>query len=206
MNDKRDLFMNKFQLTKNQIEKFDLYAELLKKWQKSINLIASSTLDHIWTRHFYDSAQLVPLAGHPRKWVDMGSGAGFPALVCAILLNNETEFHLIESDARKSAFLKTVSRETFLNVTVHICRIEEIIGDLQNIDIVSARALAPLNQLIDLSIPLLNGGARGLFLKGQDIVEELTKITINSRLKINLINSQTSGNGRIVDVTFNSKD
>jgi 16S rRNA (guanine527-N7)-methyltransferase len=197
-------FIQDFRLTKEQIEQFDIYADLLLRWQKTINLIAPSTIDHIWHRHFYDSAQLVSIAGGISSWVDFGSGAGFPALVCALFYDSQAQFHLIESDARKCAFLKTVSRETNMSdrVFVHNCRIEDIIDEIGNVDIVSARALASLDRLVDLSLPLLERGARGLFLKGQDIVGELTKITINSRLKIDLIKSQTSSEGRIVDLRF----
>ena len=200
MNSERDQFIEYFNLASSQIEKFDIYVSLLLKWQKTINLIAPSTKDHIWSRHFYDSGQLALLAPEAKKWIDMGSGAGFPALVCAILLGDKAEFHLIESDQRKCAFLRTVSRETSLHVHVHNNRIEEIIGDFSSVDIISARALASLKQLIDFSRPLLEEGGRGLFLKGQDVVSELTEITINSRLNIELIKSQTSNQSRIVDV------
>jgi 16S rRNA (guanine527-N7)-methyltransferase len=198
--DYRAQFITDFQLNKDQIEKFDIYARLITQWQKTINLIAPSTLDALWFRHFYDSAQLLRLVDSPKSWVDLGSGAGFPGLVCALLLEGTTHFHLIESDKRKYAFLKNVSRETFLPITIYNERIEDIVDDLGEIDIVSARALAPMTQLIDFTLPLLEKGAIGLFLKGQDIVAELTPLTINSRLKIDLIQSQTSKDGRIAEV------
>jgi len=127
-------------------ERLNTYAELLRKWQRSINLVGPKTLDDLWNRHFVDSAQLLPLIPPTaRVLVDFGSGAGFPGLVLAIL--GMAEVHLIESDQRKATFLREVARATGTPVTVHAKRIEQVTPFPA--DIVSARALAPLGDLLD---------------------------------------------------------
>ena len=122
------------------------YYGLLLKWQKTINLVSPSTLDDAWNRHFEDSIQVVSYIPENMKILcDIGSGAGFPGLVIAIE-RPDIQVHLVESDSRKCAFMRTVSRETNLsNVTIHNDRIENVIGDI-DADYVSARALASLNK------------------------------------------------------------
>lgn len=158
--------------------RLDIYAELLLRWQKTINLVAPSTLPRLWTRHFADSLQVQAAAPDALVWADLGSGGGFPGLVTAIVLADRAGAlaHLIESDQRKCAFLREVSRETQTPVQVHNGRIENVLPALcdQNIEAVSARALAPLHILIGYSVPLLEKGAVGLFLKGEHYADELT--------------------------------
>jgi 16S rRNA (guanine527-N7)-methyltransferase len=154
-----------------------IYADLLRKWQKTINLVAPSTVPQLWMRHFADSLQVQAAAPGARRWADLGSGAGFPGLVTAICLADlpGAEVHLIESDQRKCAFLQNVSRETSAPAIVHHGRIETIVPTLTAIEAVSARALAPLPQLLDYAKPLLEKGALGLFLKGERVADELTE-------------------------------
>ena len=140
------------------------YAELLKLWQPKINLVGPKTMSELWTRHFLDSAQLVPLLTGAARICDLGSGAGFPGLVIAIFTG--IEVHLIESDQRKAVFLREVSRETSARAIVHASRAEEVAP--VGADIVTARALAPLAQLLQLSYRHLRPGGRALFLKGAD--------------------------------------
>ena len=156
-----------------------LYETLLRKWQKSINLVSSATLSELWRRHMLDSAQLAALApDDARDWVDLGSGGGFPGLVIAIILKDRPGFrmHLVESDQRKCVFLREVARETGAPVEVHAWRIEEFAAERgATADIVSARALAPLERLLGWAAPLFGTETIGLFLKGQGIEGELTE-------------------------------
>lgn len=149
--------------------KLKIYADLLLKWQKKINLVSQSTLGDIWNRHFLDSAQLMQFIAPNQKIVDLGSGAGFPGLVLAILGCHVT---LIESDQRKCAFLAEVARETGITITLENSRIENV--PPQPCDFVTARALASLHELLGYSEPYLRMGAKCLFLKGDNLLNELT--------------------------------
>lgn len=184
-------------------QRLAIYAELLAKWQKTINLVAASTLPNLWMRHFADSLQVQAAAPTARVWVDLGSGAGFPGLVTAIRLAGDprAKVHLIESDQRKCAFLREVSRETEAPVVIHPGRIEEVVAEIDApIEAVSARALAPLPKLLHYAGAFLEQGAIGVFLKGQDVALELTEDAISSRYRITLRDSVTSPSGRLVIV------
>ncbi len=178
-----------------------IYEELLRRWQKSFNLIGPATLSDVWTRHFADSAQALSAAPQARIWADIGSGAGFPGLVIALLLKDvpNAHIHLIEADKNKSGFLRRVSRETLAPVTIHTTRAEQTLSSLSP-DAVCARALAPLSHLIALTLPSLQQGAIGVFLKGKEWREELTKIKDPGKLAINTLPSRTSAAGRIIVV------
>jgi 16S rRNA (guanine527-N7)-methyltransferase len=181
-----------------------IYAELLAKWQRTINLVAASTLPQVWMRHFADSLQVQATAPEARLWVDLGAGAGFPGLVTAIRLADDprAKVHLIESDQRKCAFLREVSRETGAPAVIHCGRIESAVEGIDApIEAVSARALAPLPELIAYAAKFLERGAVGLFLKGQDVGRELTDSTISSRYHVSTRGSVTSPSGRLVIVT-----
>ncbi|MBN9080582.1 MAG: 16S rRNA (guanine(527)-N(7))-methyltransferase RsmG [Rhizobiales bacterium 62-17] len=185
--------------------KLELYEDRLRKWQRVKNLIAPSTLDQIWTRHFADSQQILAHArtadGYPKTWVDLGSGGGFPGMVIAICLaGTDARVHLVESDHRKCAFLRDVARETQAPAVVHNLRIEDCYAAVGRVDMVTARALAPLWKLLDLAAPFIEDGAKCLFLKGQDVESELTEATISSSLKVSLIESQVDPQGRLVAV------
>lgn len=158
-----------------KLDKLKLYQNLLVKWQSSINLVGPSTIPGAWDRHFLDSSQLeFHLPEGPLKVFDLGSGAGFPGLVLAIL-RPEIEMHLIESDERKCAFLRTVSRETGAGATVHNCRIEAC-GESAP-DLVTARALAPLTELLGYTSRWLPArpGLAALFLKGSTAEQEIAE-------------------------------
>jgi 16S rRNA (guanine527-N7)-methyltransferase len=198
----RSLTLKSLAVSRETIERIEIYEALLLKWQKIKNLVAPSTLDQIWSRHFADSAQLVALAPEARKWVDLGSGGGFPGLVVAIQLIGQqgAEVHLVESDNRKCAFLREVARAVEAPAIVHHMRVEACYDEVGKVDIVTARALAPLQLLLDLSTPFIENGAKCLFLKGQDVDAELTATTTYSRVEIQLIESKTDRSGRIVAV------
>ncbi len=180
-----------------------IYEGLLRKWQKTINLVAPGTLPDLWSRHFADSAQLFDLApADCLNWVDLGSGGGFPGLVIAILMKQRPGglVQLVESDSRKAAFLRTVSRETAAPVTVHAERIEKALPNLSVPAVISARALAPMVQLLEWTAPLIEKGAIGLFLKGQDVDRELTEISKYSSLQLSKVPSRTDSRASIIRV------
>lgn len=158
-------------VSRETLDRLAAYAALLEKWQRSINLVGPRTLGDLWTRHFLDSAQLLPLLPDGvRVLVDLGSGAGFPGLVLAVL--GVQEVHLVESDTRKAAFLREAARATGSTVTVHARRAEQV--EPFRADVVSARALAPLADLLTLAEPFVGPGTTCLFPKGQSVGQELT--------------------------------
>ncbi|MEL7272061.1 MAG: 16S rRNA (guanine(527)-N(7))-methyltransferase RsmG [Pseudomonadota bacterium] len=157
-------------------ERLAIYHRLLVQWQKQINLVAPSTLDEAWTRHFADSVQMVELAMDANHVIDLGSGAGFPGLILAICRADKNDFRLdmVESVGKKCAFLRAVVRETGVqNVHVHNGRIEAVLPTLPKPDVISARALASLDKLLDMGADQLTRGSAGLFPKGRDYQAEI---------------------------------
>ncbi len=168
------------QISEETRKRLGVYESLLRKWQRTVNLVGRSTLEAIWIRHFADSLQTSMAAPEARRWLDLGSGAGFPGLVTAIRYAAEPDaiVHLIELDQRKCAFLRAVSRETGAPVIVHCGRIEAVAPQLEaSIEAVSARALAPLPILLRYSDKFLEKGAVGVFSKGQRAEAELTELS-----------------------------
>jgi len=183
--------------------RLDFYLDLLRQWQAKTNLVAPSTLPHLWTRHVADSLQLVTLAPTARTWVDLGSGGGFPGIVlaCALAERPGARVHLVERNSKKAAFLREALRITSAPGIVHATGIEDIVDSIEGpIDCVTARALAPLHQLIGFAEPLVRKGAKALFLKGQDVEVELTEATKYWNIKPNLHASLTGGQGWIVEL------
>lgn len=191
-------------VSRETFERLTLLVDLLVKWQKTINLIAPATVPEIWRRHVADSLQLIDLApAAARRWVDLGSGGGFPGLVVAAVLAERegAHVHLVESDTRKAAFLREVIRLAQLPGQVHPARIEKVAPELAaGTQVVSARALAPLPKLLDLAAPFLAAGALGLFLKGKDATRELTEARKGWTLDVELAPSRTDPDGRIAVV------
>ncbi|RXT43673.1 16S rRNA (guanine(527)-N(7))-methyltransferase RsmG [Bosea sp. Tri-44] len=148
----------------------------LRRWQKAKNLVSDATLDAVWTRHVADSLQLLDRAPQARRWLDLGSGGGFPGLVLGIRLAELSgHIDLVESNARKCAFLRHAARLTGAPVTVHNARIEDVADDfIGKVEAVTARALAPLPLLLDWCKELLRTGVVGVFPKGQHLDAELT--------------------------------
>jgi len=181
--------------------RLEIYATLLRKWQKTINLVAPSTLDHIWTRHFADSLQILDLLPQAKRWVDLGSGGGFPGLVTAVALagQSDTIVHLIESDQRKCAFLREVTRETGAPAIIHCGRIETVATEFEDeVDAVSARALAPLASLLSLASPWLEKGAAGVFLKGAEAEKEMVEADCSASYRCETYPSRTHPAARII--------
>jgi 16S rRNA (guanine527-N7)-methyltransferase len=183
--------------------RLDRFVELLLPRAQTTNLIARSTIPSVWTRHIADSLQLLPLAPDAKCWVDLGSGAGFPGLViaCALADRPGSAVHLVESTGKKAAFLRDAVNDLQLPATVHAVRIEDFVKNSGvRPDVVCARALAPLEELLKLAQPLLAKGAQGLFPKGQDVEGELTRASKYWNIDAKLVPSQTSTEGRIVVV------
>ena len=181
-------------------ERLELFEKLLLKWQPKMNLVAPSTLRSIRSRHIEDSLQVSDVLPDARRWIDLGAGAGFPGIVTALRLREQAGavVHLVESDHRKCAFLREVSRETQAPVEIHRGRIEEILPTLPEVDAISARALASMAVLVEMTIERLEKGTMTVFLKGQDVGSELTKMPFYSSLKLRLVASRTDPLGRIV--------
>jgi 16S rRNA (guanine527-N7)-methyltransferase len=184
-------------------DRLQIYVGLVEKWQRSQNLVAPSTLPHIWRRHVADSAQVRALLPNARRWVDLGSGAGFPGLVTAILSADEpgAVVHLVESNKGKAAFLRTVARETGAPVIVHDVRIDDFVSSFaESVDGVSARALAAFDRLCGWAAPLVARGAVAVFHKGQDFASELKEATLSWDLDLIEHQSKTEPTGRLVEV------
>jgi 16S rRNA (guanine527-N7)-methyltransferase len=187
--------------------RLEIYAALLAKWQPAINLVGRDTLPDLWNRHMLDSAQLaehIPASrsdGAPLVIADLGSGAGFPGLVLAIMASDEGrrwQIHLVESDARKCAFLSTVARETKTDVKIHTARIEKLAAFPA--DIVTARALAPLDSLLDYADPFLMPTSHCLFLKGGAAADELTAASKSWKMTVEQLPSRSGPAGNLLRI------
>ena len=184
-------------------ERLQTFVALLLQWQQTTNLISPATIANLWTRHVADSLQLIDLAPDAKVWVDFGSGGGFPGIPVACVLADRpgAAVHLVESNGKKAAFLREAIRATGAPAVVHHKRIEDC-GDSfgDKADVVSARALAPLQILCDQAFALIGQGAIGLFPKGQDVAAELTEAAKCWRIEAERAPSRTSPEGCIVVV------
>lgn len=197
----REEFLSVVDVSRETLEKLDIYATLLRKWNPKINLVSRSTLDALWSRHFLDSAQLLDLAPPATTWADLGSGGGFPGLVLAIMSaesNPGTKFTLVEADQRKAAFLSTVARETDLAVRVIPDRIENVppIGA----DVLSARALAPLPRLVQLIQRHLAPNGIALLPKGAGVDAELKEALALCAFDVQKFPSRTDPHGVMLKI------
>lgn len=181
-------------------EKLDIYARLLLKWQKTINLVSETTLEDLSLRHFADSVQLMKYIPNKQvKLADMGSGAGFPGLVLALM--GVKEVHLIESDIRKATFLREVSRETSAGAIIHDDRVEDTAID--GLDIITARALAPLRDLLGMASKLATPDRPliCLFLKGEKTPEELEKAKKMFNFNVLSHDSVSDDSGKVLEIS-----
>ena len=162
-------------VSRETMSRLSHFVAMFEKWAKAINLAAPSTLPQIWERHILDSVQLFALSPGVRRWIDLGSGGGFPGLVMAILLAETTDGHvdLVESNRKKAAFLRQALSETGGRGAVHAVRIDEAARTLSGHEAVSARALADLDRLLAYAEPWLSAGATGYFHKGRDYQREI---------------------------------
>jgi 16S rRNA (guanine527-N7)-methyltransferase len=221
-------------VSRETLQRLEIYAALLAKWQAKINLVGPATLPDLWRRHFLDSAQLLnllPRAGGGLRWgrslssaqsaeatptptlpqlggggsgergvlVDLGSGAGFPGLVLAIMTN--WRIHLIDSDQRKCAFLRQVALDcgVFDRITIHAKRIEQVAG--MAAEVVTARACAPLDELLKLAAPIVGEAGKCLLLKGAQVEEELTQAQQHWTMRLERWGSITDPAGSILVIT-----
>jgi 16S rRNA (guanine527-N7)-methyltransferase len=175
-------------------ERLATYLDLLAKWNAKINLVGPNTLDDPWRRHILDSAQLKKHIPDQAVLVDLGSGAGLPGMILAIL--GLAQAHLIESDARKCAFLREAARITETPVTIHNTRIEA--APVIAADVVTARALASLDVLIPMAVRFLKPGGRAVFLKGARWAEELTDAQKSWHMEVSEALSLTDPAARIL--------
>lgn len=187
-------------VSRETIHCLEIYKRELEYWQKSINLISSSTLTHIWKRHFEDSLQLLPyLPQKKRNLIDLGSGAGFPGLVLAISQPETLEVTLIESDRKKCFFLENVSRETKTKVKILNSRIENLHGSCG--DIITSRALAPLPQLLNYAHSYMKEDSMCLFLKGKGVDVEIEKAQKKWEFALEIFPSLTDSKASILKIT-----
>lgn len=188
-------------VSRETAERLDRFVALLLERQRTTNLIASSTIPQVWTRHVSDSLQLLDLAPDARTWVDVGSGAGFPGVVIACALAGKgAAVHLVESNGKKAAFLQEAQHLTESPAVIHRVRMEEF-GETfaAAVDVVTARAVLPLKPLISLTYPLLRKtGALALFPKGQNAERELADAAESWSMKATAVVSRTDAAGRIL--------
>jgi 16S rRNA (guanine527-N7)-methyltransferase len=191
-------------VSRETLDRLDRFVAVLLEWQQRMNLIASSTEPKLWTRHIADSLQLLALAPQARIWVDLGTGAGFPGVVlaCALADSQGTRMHLVERSTKKAAFLREAVHATGAPAEVHAVRLEDFVENLAApVDVVTARALAPLAGLLAGTYPLLKTGTLGLFPKGQDVDAELTEAAKCWSIQSSLAPSLTDPRAKIVCVT-----
>ncbi|MDO8978911.1 MAG: 16S rRNA (guanine(527)-N(7))-methyltransferase RsmG [Afipia sp.] len=183
--------------------RLDRYVSLLVEWQAKTNLIAPSTLPQLWTRHISDSLQLLDLAPNARRWLDFGSGGGFPGVVlaCAMAERDGATVQLVERNAKKAAFLREALRVTGGAGSVVLADIGDYVDSSRTpVDCITARAVAPLHMLLGFAAPLVQQGTKVLFLKGQDVEAELTEATKYWKIEPLLHPSRTGGHGWIVEL------
>ena len=191
-----------FPVSHETVTRLDQFVELFLRWQRAVQLVSVASLPRLWTRHIADSLQVVDLAPDAKSWADLGTGGGFPGLVVAIALADRAGamVHLVESDSRKAAFLREAARQTQAPAKIHVERIESVAKRIGSVEVVTARALAPLTRIIELSEPFLSRGATGIFMKGQDVDNELTEAAKSWKIQSRLMPSRTDPRGKILAV------
>src|SRR3984885_4437672 len=190
-------------VSRETTDRLDRFVAALLRWQRQINLIAPSTERNLWTRHVADSLQLIALAPKARIWADLGSGAGFPgvAIACALADVPDARVYVVEANSKKIAFLREAVRATGAPAIVHATKIEDFAASPpESVEVVVARALAPLPKLLGLASPLLENGVVGLFPKGQDAALELTEASKYWKVQAGLVPSRTDPKSHIVVV------
>jgi 16S rRNA (guanine527-N7)-methyltransferase len=197
--------LDSLDVSRETIAELEAFRDLVLRWNPHINLIAKSDAASIWNRHILDSVQLMALAptmAQPTAWLDIGSGGGFPAIVLAILSRTrrpDDRFTLVESDQRKASFLRTVSRELRLGLRVEAARAESLAPEVAGI--LTARALAPLAELLPLTERHLHSAGLAIFPKGRRAAEEIAAARLDWSFDLALHPSMTDPNGRILCLT-----
>jgi 16S rRNA (guanine527-N7)-methyltransferase len=186
--------------TDAQVADVERYRALLEDWNGRMNLVGPSAMAAFWRRHALDSAQLLEIEPDARVWADLGTGAGLPGVILAILLKGDprARVHLVESLLKRCRFLEEVVTTLGLPASVHRARAESL--KLTGIEVVTARACAPLSRLLGYAAPAMRGRTRGLFLKGRDVDAEIAEARRNWRFEVALIPSMSDPSGRVVRV------
>jgi 16S rRNA (guanine527-N7)-methyltransferase len=179
----------------------ETFRAILETWNARMNLVGPSAMTQFWGRHAFDSAQLLALGANRRVWADLGAGAGFPGIVLAILLKSMpgATVHLIDSQAKRTRFLREVVEELSLPAVVHTSRAEELTPP-EGLEVVTARAFAPMSKLLQFAHPYLRSGVTGLFLKGRDVENELATARQTWDFQSTLHPSLSDPSGRIVQI------
>ncbi len=179
----------------------EAFRTILESWNARMNLVGPSAMTQFWGRHAFDSAQLLTLAPDRRVWADLGAGAGFPGIVLAILLKDlpGATVHLIDSQAKRTRFLSQVVQELALPAVVHTGRAEELTPP-KGLEVVTARAFAPMTKLLQYAYPYLRSGVTGLFLKGREVENELATALQTWDFHGTLHPSLSDPSGRIVQI------
>ena len=190
----KNFLQDEYNVSRETCDKLDIYADLLEKWQNSINLVSNSTLASLWERHILDSAQLLSyLPKQPLKILDCGSGAGLPAVILALLTDHQIE--MAESDTRKCAFMQTALRETGAKAVIHNERLESL--PFLDADIITARAFASIDKILHLTSAQHKEGQVFWLLKGRSVNEELTHKAVSNKIEHQNYESLVSGEGVI---------
>ncbi|MBC8716371.1 16S rRNA (guanine(527)-N(7))-methyltransferase RsmG [Ochrobactrum sp. Marseille-Q0166] len=173
-------------VSRETTERLIAFEELFRKWSSAINLASPSTLADLWSRHILDSAQIFPLAPEAKRWLDLGSGGGFPGIVTACSLKDipGASIDLVESAGKKAAFLRTAAGHLAVPARIHSARIEAMWDKIDVPDVVTARALASLNDLFNLAEPWLTTGSKALFQKGRDYQREIDESRVGWRFDL----------------------
>jgi 16S rRNA (guanine527-N7)-methyltransferase len=189
-------------VSRETFEKLKAFETVFRKWAQRINLVAPSTLNEVWERHILDSAQVVKLGGDAKKWLDIGSGGGFPGLIIGSMVAERSgaTIDLVESNRKKTGFLQAVIGELALPAKVHSKRIEDVHAVIKAPEILSARALAPLPLLLELSAPWLETGTVALFHKGRDYRQEIEDSAHQWRFDLVEHQSLTDAQGVILEI------
>lgn len=197
----KEEFRARIDVSRETFERLEALEALLGKWNSAINLVSPQTLSQVWSRHFLDSAQIFQIARNPHHWADLGSGGGFPGLIVAIMAHEmapDMQISLVESDKRKSAFLSTSANSLGIKVTVHAQRIEAVAA--LSADILSARALAPLTDLLGLGARHIAPNGRYLFPKGGRWREELAVAQKNWNFEYTAHQSATNSEAVVLEI------
>jgi 16S rRNA (guanine527-N7)-methyltransferase len=195
-----DDFQERLSVPRETMDHFITYSDMLDKWQKAINLVSKSTLQDKWLRHFFDSAQLmehINTEGKPLKILDLGSGAGFPGLVISLL--GAGEVHLVEGVGKNCSFMKQVIQQTGMDAVVHNERIEQM--EPFKVDLITARACADLESLLDLTSPFMTDKTECLFLKGERADEEIAGALKKWCFDVKKIPSKSEESGMVLSLS-----
>jgi 16S rRNA (guanine527-N7)-methyltransferase len=183
-----------------QLDDLEAFRLMLARANAQMNLVGDSTLEDFWRRHFLDSAQLLWFSPGARRWADLGSGAGLPGVIIAILLKGRpgAKVHLVESMGKRCRFLASVVEALNLPAEIHNVRAESL---KLTVEVVTARACAPLSKLLSFAEPYLARGARGLFLKGKDVEAEVAEARTLWRFDAELLSSLSDPRGRVLSIS-----